>query len=145
MISSAYRQYLGSADGEVFEYHPDHMSDAGQPIPCYWGSKNLDFSDQHPGLSEQWKTIRGVKLIYKDLDATSVTLYVSNDDGTAWVGRTRDMGTGDGQIKEEHFHFWMTGKHFRFKIEHSSTEHRFQWIRMDVDIMSQAQFFEVNP
>jgi hypothetical protein len=144
IISSAYHQYLGSPAGEVFEYHESYRGDNGQTIPCYWISKNLDFIDQLPQLAENWKTVKSVKLIYNDVDATDVIISVSNDDGETWTSRTKSIGTGDGTIKEAIYHFWKTGKYFKFKVEHASAEDRFQWIRLDITLVPQAKHFEVT-
>ena len=132
--------YLGTNAGGVHALGEDYRGDAGEPIMAYWQSRNTDMSDQNPGVAMLFKTVESVKLFYVDKNATDVVVSVSNDDGVTWTDVTKNIGSGSNEPQEATFWFWITGKEFRFKIAHSSSTDDFQWVRAEVNYVSQGEW-----
>ena len=100
--------------------------------------------DKIPECLDAFKTVTGVKLFYKDLTTTTpVTIYVSTDSGQTWEWVTKNLGTGSDAILSADFHFIKTGELFVFKIEHSSTDKEFMWLRAEIEVTPQGPHFVV--
>jgi hypothetical protein len=134
-ISLEWKYFLADSAGEVYEYSDKFKGDAGLPISASWESKQTDFGDQDRGVADKAKYINYVRLYYEDKTAsTTVSFSISNDGGVTWVTKTKSIGTGDGKSKAVDFWFRKTGHHFKFKIEHGSTDKEFLWAGFHVDV-----------
>jgi len=113
---------LGSEDTFII----GGFTDNSNAISAWWRSKRLDFSDQHEGIENYFKTVDRVQLEYVDrYEDTPVTIALSDDGGENWVYRTRLLGTGDGRQKVADFYFHdknrITSKDFTVQISSSSS------------------------
>ena len=125
---SIVKVIIGSEDTFVI----GGLADNGNAISAWWRSKRLDFSDQHEGIENYFKTVDRAQLEYVDQSAsTPVTISISDDGGEHWVYRTRLLGNGDGRQKVADFYFHdkdrITSKDFTVQILSSSATTTFTW------------------
>lgn len=136
-----------AADGAIYKIDTSH-ADAGYPVSSYIRTKDLDFTDQHPDISGMVKTIRKLRLIYEDIDAsTPITAYISNDGGANWSTSFTTAGTGDGRVKTQDFYFmnseYVTGLNFTFRVDCLSTTKTFLWLAFEIDFLVRGEHFNV--
>lgn len=126
-LKTDFAHYWGSEAGVVYITGPAIYSDDGAIITSYWKSKDTDFSDVYPELSNQRKTLYQVQVTYVDHYAnTNMTVSVSNDSGSTWESKTKTVGTGSLEQKVAFFYFVMSGQVEQVKVQSSSTAHHFQ-------------------
>lgn len=130
-IKTTYAYYLADSTGAVYQYSNDYNSDGGTAIPCYWQSKETNFTDQFKELENRQKNVHYVRLYYVDLDSsTGVTVKVSTDGGVTWASTiTKSLGTGNGKNKSSDFFFNdgpVSGQLFTVAVETATTDKRFQ-------------------
>lgn len=143
-VKDNFKYYLASAEGKIFTYDKDYLSDDGATIVSRWRSKTLDFVDQIPACHDAFKTVNSVKLFYKDLTTTTpVTISVSTDSGQTWEWVTKNLGTGTDAILSADFEFLKTGEFFVFAIEHSSTNKEFMWLKAEINVTPGGPHFVV--
>lgn len=131
-IKTTYAYYLADALGVVHLYSGDYKGDAGVAIPCYWQSKQINFTDQYKELESQQKNVHFVRLYYVDTDDDVATsIKISTDGGVTWVGSaTKAIGDGDGKNKSADFFFEggaVSGQFFMARIESATSDAQFQW------------------
>ena len=145
-LKTDYKYYLGTSDGQVNEYDKDYLSDNGFSIDSYWRSKAIASFDVFPNLYSNWMTLYQASIRYVDLIAnTPIILSVSTDGGIHWESSTtREVGIGDGMVKEEYFYFIKTGAVFEFKIESPSPNKKFQIIGFVGFFAPRSQTFNVH-
>lgn len=130
-ITTTYAYYLADSTGAVYEYSGDYNSDGGTAIPCYWQSKETNFTDQFRELENRQKNVHYVRLYYVDLDSgTGVSVKISKDGGVTWdKSVTKSLGTGDGKNKSSDFFLEdgpVSGQLFTVAVETATTDKRFQ-------------------
>ena len=145
-LKTDYKYYLGTSNGQVNEYDKDYLSDNGFSIDSYWRSKAIASFDVFPSLYSNWMTLYQASIRYVDLIAnTPIILSVSTDGGIHWESSTtREVGIGDGMVKEEYFYFIKTGAIFEFKIESPSPNKKFQIIGFVGFFVPRSQTFNVH-
>jgi hypothetical protein len=143
-IHPDYAYYIGRADGDICLTSSSYQGDAGEAITATWVSKVTDFSDQFPDWADKYKCVYSVKLIYEDLEAVSVTMFISNDGGATWTSSTKSIGTGDGKTKAKEFFFMKHGQYFQFKIVHASASTSFKWLGLEIEVEEAGDFYAVN-
>jgi hypothetical protein len=142
--SQDWKYYLGNSIGEVCPYAETYEGDGVADINAYYQTKALDFADQYPQFRDTWKTVRYVYLDYIDLQECSVTLSLSTDNGTTWASSSKTLGDGDLTVKRARFDFNTSGRFFVIKLAHSSNDRLFQWVRMNVEFLTESEWFSVN-
>ena len=135
---------LGSEDTFII----GGLTDNSNAISAWWRSKRLDFSDQHEGIENYFKTVDRVQLEYVDrYEDTPVTIALSDDGGENWVYRTRVLGTGDGRQKVADFYFHdkgrITSKDFTVQISSSSSTTAFTWTGFYIFFEPRGPFQEI--
>jgi hypothetical protein len=134
-VKTDFAFYLGDITGDVHTYDGTLYSDNGASITSQWRSRRLDFVDQLPQYIDRLKCIRKAIVLYDDISASSmITLYVSMDGGVTWASQTKTVGTGDGTTKQATFHFIKTGYVADIMIETASTDKRFKWHQLVLDV-----------
>jgi len=140
-----FRYYLGSYDGKVFLEHQAYYHDNDEAIPIHLITKVTDFSEEVPEAHNKYKTIYFVRLWYVDKTAsTSVTVSVSNDEGTTWTTNTKTIGTGSELTKSVDFFYPISGHTFQFKVENDSGDKDFQWVGLEVYFEIGGEYFGIN-
>lgn len=142
-IKTDWGYYFGSSDGKIYEYSGSYQGDAGSIITSRWQSKNSDFSDQFPGMTDSWKTVYAVKLFYQDLEAIDVTVSLSTDGGASWTSSQQTIGSGTGYKADTTYLFYMTGQTFMLKIENASASVNFQWLGVELEFEESGPHWEV--
>lgn len=135
---------LGSEDTFII----GGLTDNSNAISAWWRSKRLDFSDQHEGIENYFKTVDRVQLEYVDrYSSTPVTIALSDDGGENWVYRTRVLGTGDGRQKVADFYFHdkdrITSKDFTVQISSSDDDTTFTWTGFYIFFEPRGPFQEI--
>ena len=130
-IKTNYAYYLADALGVVHLYSGDYNGDAGVAIPCYWQSKQTNFTDQYKELESQQKNVHFVRLYYVDTDDDVPTsIKLSTDGGVTWAGSvTKDIGDGYGKNKSADFYFEggaVSGQFFMVRIISATSDAQFQ-------------------
>jgi hypothetical protein len=143
-VTPDYAYYYGLSSGEVCLTSEDYQGDKGEVITATWISKVTDFSDQFPGWADKYKCVYSIKLIYEDLEATSITMFISGDGGNTWESSNSSVGSGDGKTKAKEFFFMKHGQYFQFKIIHASSSKSFKWLGLEVEIEEAGDYFSVN-
>lgn len=144
-VEKEIQYYFGSYDGKVYAESDVYKSDNGTDISAYWLSKQTDFADEDIACLNVFKTVYGVKLWYKDIQANvPVTVGVSNDGGVTWDTLTKTLGNGDEKMKTSLYHFIITGNTFQFKIMNDSNDDIFQWTALEVQYEIGGEFTEYD-
>ncbi len=130
-ITTEYAYYVADSTGAVYEYSPDYKSDGGTAIPCYWQSKETNFTDQYKELENRQKNVHYARLYYKDLDSSmNTSVKISTDGGATWAATsTKSIGTGDGKNKSSDFYFTdgaVSGQIFTIRVSHTTSDSRIQ-------------------
>lgn len=140
-----FRYYLGSYDGKVYLEHPAYYHDNDVAMPVHLITKVTDFSEEVPEAHNKYKTIYFVRLWYIDKTAsTTITLSVSNDEGTTWTTNTKTIGTGSELTKSVDFFYPISGHTFQFKVENESGDKDFQWIGLESYYKICGEYFGIN-
>ncbi len=137
---------IGNDDGDTFL--TGGLADNSNAISAWWRSKRLDFSDQHEGIGNFFKTVDRIQLEYVDRYAnTPVTISISDDGGEHWVYRTRLLGNGDGRQKVADFYFHdkdrITSKDFTVQLLSSSATTSFTWTGFHLYFEPRGEFQEI--
>jgi hypothetical protein len=139
--------YLGTDDGDLLEYNG--YNDLNFPIAAWWKSKELDFSEQFPQYSKDFKTIDRIELEYVDeIENTPITVAISGDGGITWEFKSRLLGTGSGKQKFATFHFSNTEEStavsFRMQIMSIYTATKFTWTGAHIWFEPRGPAFEIS-
>ena len=140
-----FAYYVGDEAGNVYTYSKAYLSDNGKSIVAYYRTKPLDFSDSNEEMINRFKTVYGVKVIYKDMTANMVlNLYVSNDGGVTWDVYTKTVGNGDLTTKSALFYFIKTGEYFDFKIESPGTATKAWILATEIRYSPAGQYYPIQ-
>jgi hypothetical protein len=122
----------------------------GTPVSCecYWTSKVMDFGDQNDAVTNKWKWVDHIRLLYEDVSsAIPTTVYLSHDGGTTWTSVSKDIGTGAGTPKYSDFYFSTKpeshGQHFQIKIGSPAVNKDFIWTGAEIFYTPMAESFTV--
>ena len=136
--------YLGTDNGEVMLFDSAYAADAGSNITTQIVTKRIDFIDQYPDLLDKMTTIQGVKLIYVDNGAFSVTVSVSIDEKANYTDSTQTIGTAGapGTIKSKTFNFNVAGQFFNFKVTYTAATGVLQIVELMVMLNESGEHME---
>jgi hypothetical protein len=151
-LKTDFTYYLGTEVGAIYESSQDYQYDdtatsgtsvQAAIVPVWW-SKVIDFAEADEENTGKWKGLYRVELIYRDWGSIPVTVHVSHDGGATWESKTKVLGSHtNGRTEHAHFHFYMTGQFFLFKIEWPSSTADFQFLGIDVVYEPTADEFDV--
>lgn len=127
-LQAAYPAMLtGHADGKVYRWGTQYVSDAGAAIACRWTSKDFTASDLG-GRPGQMITLQRLLYEYTDTGADTDLLFsFSVNGGESWDSPlTSSIVAGTGGIKGKAVDRQVTGSRIRFRVEQSSATQSFK-------------------
>ena len=143
-IKTNYCNYLGLANGDICEYSTSKHGDGSYPIVCQWESKDTDFGDQDPRLTDRNKTVWAIKLHYEDLEEATFTVGISTDGGATWTTVNKTVGSGTERAASKTFHFHKTGQRFKFRVQHTSASETFKLTGMEIEYEDAGEHWDVG-
>ena len=143
-IKTNFAYYLCTGDGGVYEYSTAYKGDAGNIYTCRWESKDTDFGDQDPRLTDRNKTVWAVKLHYEDLEEVTLTVGISTDGGATWTTVNKTVGSGTERAASKTFHFHITGQRFKFRIQHGVADETFKLTGMEIEYEDAGEHWDVG-
>jgi hypothetical protein len=140
---------VGDDDGSIFLCGP--VSElTGTPVSCecYWTSKVMDFGDQNQDVTNKWKAIDHIRLLYEDVSTDiPVTVYLSHDGGTTWQGVSKTIGASANTPKYKDFYFSTypesMGQHFQVKVGSPAVAKDFVFTGLEMFYVPMGESFAV--
>jgi len=143
-IKTNFAYYLCTSNGGVYEYSKSYKGDAGHIITCVYESKDTDFGDQNPRLTDRNKTVWGNKLHYEDLEEATFTVGISTDGGATWTTVNKTVGSGTERAASKTFHFHKTGQRFKSRIQHGSATETFKITGQEIEYEDAGEHWDVG-
>ena len=143
-IKTNFAYYLCTLRGGVYEYSTSYKGDAGNIFPCIYESKDTDFGDQNPQLTDRNKTVWAIKLHYEDLEEATFTVGISTDGGATWTTVNKTVGSGTERAASTTFHFHVTGQRFKFRIQHGVADETFKLTGMEIEYEDAGEHWDVG-
>ena len=143
-IKTNFAYYLCTDRGGVYEYSTTYKGDAGNIFPCIYESKDTDFGDQNPQLTDRNKTVWAIKLHYEDLEEVTFTVGISTDGGATWTTVNKTVGSGTERAASMTFHFHITGQRFKFRVQHGVADETFKLTGMEIEYEDAGEHWDVG-
>ena len=141
----------GSAD-TIYKFDKSYLSDNSQIITGTYVSPVIDFSDQDEEAFNKFKTIYGMRVLYKNMTVTDTPagdatfrLYVRTDNND-WPGAVTSqvvLTTTNARTGVIEFDFIKTGNHFQFKFGEASTDNDWEIVGIEIDYDIRGDFFGI--
>jgi hypothetical protein len=112
----------GHTDGKVYIWGRDVYADSGQPIRCYWSSKDFHSGDVEPSRPGMQVTLHSLGIWYQDQGVDfDLSVYYSTDGGSTWQGPyAQSVEGGDAGMKLLVVDRQVSGNTVRVRLEQNS-------------------------